>query len=62
MSPIDFSFSVRATDAAPCFGDRTLALSIFAAVPTLPQVFVVLLAAGLLAAGYLRLRRRARAR
>jgi hypothetical protein len=54
------SFTIRATDANGCFVERAYTMAIAAAVPTLPQFFVVLLAAGLAGAGYLRLRRRAR--
>ena len=55
------TFTVRATDANGCFVERVYAVAIAAAVPALPQLFVVLLALGLAGAGYLRLRRRARA-
>jgi hypothetical protein len=54
------TFTIRATDANGCFVQRTYAVAIATAVPTLPQIFVLLLALGLGAAGYLRLRRRAR--
>lgn len=50
--------TIRATDANACFGEAPFTFSTVAAVPTLPQVFIVLLAASLVAAGYLRLRRR----
>jgi hypothetical protein len=53
-----FNFTIRATDANGCFAELPYALVISTAVPTLPQMFVVLLALGLLAAGYLGLRRR----
>jgi hypothetical protein len=53
------TFTIRAIDAAGCFGTRAYTVTITTAVPTLPQVFVVLLAVGLIALGYLRLRRRA---
>lgn len=53
------NFTIRATDANGCFVERAYSMAIAAAVPTLPQLFVVLLAAGLAGAGYLRLRRRA---
>jgi hypothetical protein len=52
------SFSVRATDANGCFADRVFALPVLTPVPTLPQLFVVLLALGLVAAGVAQLRRR----
>jgi hypothetical protein len=54
------TFTIRATDANGCFFERAYTMAIAAAVPTLPQVFVLLLALGLAGAGYLRLRRRAR--
>jgi type VI secretion system secreted protein VgrG len=53
------TFTLRAIDSAACFGTRGYTVSITTAVPTLPQVFVMLLAVGLMALGYLRLRRRA---
>ena len=53
------AFTIRATDAGGCFVERAYAMSIATAVPTLPQTFVLLLAAGLFGIGYLRLRRRA---
>jgi type VI secretion system secreted protein VgrG len=55
------TFTVRATDANGCFAQRPYTMTINAAVPTLPQFFVMLLALALTAAGYLRLRRSARA-
>jgi hypothetical protein len=54
------TFLIRATDANGCFVERAYTMTIASAVPTLPQVFVLLLALGLAGAGYLRLRRRAR--
>lgn len=56
------AFTMRATDATGCFAETVFAMSITAAVPTLPQVFVVLLVLGVVTAGYLRLRGRPRAR
>jgi hypothetical protein len=53
------TFTLRAIDLAGCFGTRGYTVTTTTAVPTLPQVFVMLLAAGLMALGYLRLRRRA---
>jgi hypothetical protein len=41
--------------------DVSFAIVVSTAVPTLPQLVLLLLAAGLAAGGYLRLRRRARA-
>jgi hypothetical protein len=55
------AFVIRGTDANGCFAERSFVISVTALpVPTLPQIFVVLLAVGLIAAGYLRLRQRAR--
>jgi hypothetical protein len=51
------SVVIRATDANNCFVEITLTILVAAAVPTMPQMFVVLLGVGLAAAGYLRLRR-----
>jgi hypothetical protein len=50
---------IQASDANACPAVITYTITIAAAVPTLPQVFLVLLALGLMAAGYVRLRRRA---
>jgi Ice-binding-like/Putative Ig domain len=58
-TPGPSAFTIRATDANGCFVERAYAMTIAAAVPTLPQTFVMLLAAGLFGIGYLRLRRRA---
>jgi hypothetical protein len=57
------AFSIRGTDANGCYAELLFSLTIAGAVavPTLPQVVLLLLAAGLAAVGYLRLRRRARA-
>jgi hypothetical protein len=57
-----FVLIIRATDANGCFGELPYTITVITAVPTLPQLFVVLLAVGLTGAGYLRLRRRASAR
>jgi hypothetical protein len=57
-----FSFVIRATDAAGCFAESSFSTSIATAVPTLPQIFVLMLMLGLIAAGYLRLRHRASVR
>ncbi len=51
------TFAVRATDSLGCVADRTYTFRIGVAVPTMPQVLVVLLAMGLMAIGYFRLRR-----
>ena len=55
------TFTIRIIDAAGCFLDRSFTMSVITAVPTLPQVFVGLLALGLIVLGYVRLRRRTRA-
>lgn len=52
------TFTLRATDALGCFVERTFTVTVATAVPTLPQVFGVLLALGLTALGYARLRAR----
>jgi hypothetical protein len=52
------AFTIRATDTVACFGDLPVTLAIAAAVPTLPEMFLIVLALGLAAVGYLRLRRR----
>ena len=54
------TFTIRGTDASGCFAELTFTTSIVTGVPTLPQAFVLLLALGLTAVGYVRLRRRAR--
>lgn len=54
------TFTVRGTDANGCFAELPFTMSVTTAVPTLPQMMVFLLAAGLAGVGYLRLRRRAR--
>ncbi len=47
---------IQVTDGSGCPGLITYTIAIVSSVPTLPQAFVLLLALGLLAAGYLRLR------
>jgi hypothetical protein len=54
-----FTFTLRVIDSAGCPGTRPYTITITTAVPTMPQVFFLLLAVGLMALGYLRLRRRA---
>jgi hypothetical protein len=54
------TFTVRGTDSLGCFAEVTYTMTILIATPTLPQVAILLLAAGLLGLGYLRLRGRAR--
>ena len=53
-----FACTLRGTDAAGCFNDYPYALTVTAAVPTMPEGFVLFLAAGLMGLGYQRLRRR----
>lgn len=52
------SVTMRGTDAIGCFAELPYTISIPTDVPTLPQLFVALLALGLIGAGYLRLRQR----
>jgi hypothetical protein len=52
--------TIQATDGSGCPGIIAHTIVIATAVPTLPQIFVVLLALGLTGVGYVRLRRRAR--
>jgi hypothetical protein len=61
-SPDAQTFVVRATDALVCSSDRTYVFRIGVGVPTMPQWFLLLLGIGVLAIGYLRLRRPAQAR
>jgi hypothetical protein len=49
---------IQGTDVNNCPAVVTYTITIVTAVPTLPQIFVVLLGLGLAAAGYFRLRRR----
>ncbi len=53
-----YNVTVRATDPAGCFGSVSYSLMTLTAVPTMPQMFLFVLASGLMAMGYLRLRRR----
>jgi hypothetical protein len=54
----DYTFTIRVTDAQLCVFERSYTLSVITAAPTLPQIVFVLLAVGLIALGYQRLRRR----
>jgi len=54
-----FNFTISVTDAAQCGLDRAYTMIVVEAVPTLPQVVLLLLAVGLTGAGYMRLRRQA---
>ena len=56
------SITIRATDANGCLAERPYTILIVPPVPTLPQIFVVLLALGLMTIGYVRLKQRARAK
>lgn len=53
------SFTVRATDAVGCFTERPYTLAITTAVPTMPEMFLLLLALVLGTLGYLHMRRAA---
>ncbi len=53
-----YDFAIRATDANSCYNEIIYAFSSIIAVPTLPQAFLILLALGLTAIGYMQLRRR----
>ena len=55
------TFTIRGTDANGCFRELSFTMIIPTPVPTLPQVFVVLLALGLAGIGFAQLRRQARA-
>jgi hypothetical protein len=57
-----FTCTLRGTDAAGCFNDYPYSLTITEAVPTLPEGFVLFLAAALVGLGYLQLRWRGRAK
>ena len=57
-----FPFTVRGTDANGCVAQLPYNFFVATAAPTLPQAFAITLSAGLLTIGYVRLRRRARAR
>ncbi len=52
------TFTVRATDARGCFIARPYTLVIGTEVPTMPQLFMIVLTLGLMLAGYVQLRRR----
>lgn len=55
-SAVPQTFTIRATDALGCFIDRPYTMLFGVAVPTMPQFMFVLLALGLMAIGYRRLR------
>lgn len=52
------TFTVRATDAGGCFVESGYSLTVLAAVPTMPETVMLLLAAGLIGLGWWRLARR----
>jgi hypothetical protein len=52
------SFTIRGTDAEGCFAEIQYLISVPRVVPTLPEVFALMLALGLGWLGYSRLRRR----
>jgi hypothetical protein len=52
--------TIRATDANGCFAERAYSMLVVPPLPTLPQMFAILLALGLVAIGYVRLQRRTR--
>jgi Putative Ig domain len=60
-APGTSTFTIRVTDSGGFFTELPFTMTIATGVPTLPQAFVLLLALGLIAVGYFRLRRRARA-
>jgi Putative Ig domain len=60
-APGTSTFTIRVTDVGGFFAERSFTMVVATGVPTLPQAFVLLLALGLIAVGYFRLRRRARA-
>jgi hypothetical protein len=53
--------TIQAADGTGCPGIITYTISVVAAVPTLPQAFVLLLGLGIIGVGYFRLRRQGRA-
>ncbi|MGE0865333.1 MAG: ice-binding family protein [Vicinamibacterales bacterium] len=55
-SAVPQSFTIRATDTLGCFAERSYTMLFGVAVPTMPQFMFVLLALGLMAIGYRRLR------
>jgi hypothetical protein len=59
-APGTSTIEIRATDGAGCPGLITYTMTIVASVPTLPQVFVLVLTLGLIGIGYFRLRQRGR--
>ncbi len=52
----NYNPTVRATDPNGCFGSANYSMITLTSVPTMPQVFVALLALSLLAMGYLKIR------
>lgn len=56
-----FPVTIRATAANGCFAELAYAMLVVTSLPTLPQAFAIALALGLVAMGYVRVRRRSRA-
>ncbi|MEO8678259.1 MAG: ice-binding family protein [Vicinamibacterales bacterium] len=52
------TITITTTDAAGCFSSAVYPIVVLSSVPTLPQIFIVLLVVGLAAIGSFRLRRR----
>ena len=52
------TFTIRATNANGCVTDTAFTLTVVAAVPAMPGTFLLLMAAGLIGLGWLRLARR----
>jgi len=59
-APGTATVTIRATDANGCLAERTYSLLVVTPLPTLPEVFALMLALGLAALGYVRLQRRGR--
>jgi plastocyanin len=51
------TFTARASDAGGCFAESGYTLTVVAAVPTMPQALLIVLAAGLIGLGWFRLAR-----
>jgi hypothetical protein len=52
-----YSFSIRATDSLGCLAERAYVVVVTTAVPTMPEIFLMLLAVLLTTIGYMHLRR-----
>ncbi len=53
-----YSFTVRASDPNSCFGTAAYTMATLTSVPSMPQLVLAFLGAGLLWLGYARLRQR----